>query len=736
MDLNRFGLDTVLAAGTESLTPEVETSVEPGTESITEEQLGAEIHQLVEANESLDRMLHTGLTDGLESVSETLKMIQLSDAFHTMEAIAAGTESYYSDMSGLESALRFAGVDFSDVAGYEAGMEAREGGAAQYVRDAGSKIKGSKAYKAVSDTWVGRTASAIAKKIRSIWNWIVEKIMGKPIQNAHKVMEAALKEAGIPTDAITKPYQDRVNELTSLRDQLVDTRDSQADEIDALKAKNAASTAALNDRDAEISGLKNVVKQLQALAEKDIQQIRKLESKVSKLSSSVDSLVDTRDSQADEIYSLKQSKASADLTIEDRNAEIAGLKRQNAALKERESALMSGNFELGKELADIKGKMQASEKVAKTIIDSLVKKVDGMTAHHKKEVLKLVQQNKTLDEAYLKVCSKIAQIKAAFNPSGKTTGTPKAGRSRSGKRKGVESEYLLEDLIGFTAGAESMIETFEDETAGMETLGIADIEMGIAACAMLDAIDAGIECMNIDVFGHPYTGADMRTMRVFAFTDHTDIGEAGTEAEETAKEEKPSDTAKSEEAKEDGFFAKAGAKFKKAGKWVGAKGRQFWKWLKSKLTILEPIMDRLAMMTSKSFDLSTLNESELGNSLATMDANLEKVAKLLDKEHKEEVKSAEDYTKIIADSKKKVSSAITVSPIRLIGASDLLKKIRKISKAVKKAEANKVENAAEMTSIMTETNKAMAAFNLQIRRALRNVAKANDATKDIPDNKE
>lgn len=194
MDLNRFGLDAVLAAGTESLTPEVDLNA--GTESITEEQLGAEIHQLVEANESLDRMLHTGLTDGLESVSETLKMIQLSDAFHTMEAIAAGTESYYSDMSGLESALRFAGVDFSDVYGYEAGMEAREGGLVQPLRSAGSSIKGSKAYKAVADSWVGRTGAAVVKRIKSIWNWIVEHVFGKTKANSNKIIQEAIDAAG------------------------------------------------------------------------------------------------------------------------------------------------------------------------------------------------------------------------------------------------------------------------------------------------------------------------------------------------------------------------------------------------------------------------------------------------------------------------------------------------------------------------------------------------------------
>ena len=430
---------------------------------------------------------------------------------------------------------------------------------------------------------------------------------------------------------------------------------------------------------------------------------------------------------------IKYDKNALTAENEKLKAENADLKEERNSLSKESDALNNALVDKSKEYAKMVARVNCLSETLKTTFSSVVSKVDGLPEHAKKEVLNIVKEDAEVEKLYLENASIVAKIK------GRVKRTINAGKRIGRFKRGKEDlDFDFNSMIGFTVGSESMIENIADaaDEEGVESCIPTEFVIALGAFDILAAIDAGIECMNIDVFGHPYTGADMRTMRVFAFTDHTDIGEAGTEAEETAKEEKPSETAKSEEAKEDGFFAKAGAKFKKAGKWVTAKGRQFWKWLKSKLTILEPIMDRLAMMTSKSFDLSTLNESELGNSLATMDANLEKVAKLLDKEHKEEVKSAEDYTKIIADSKKKVSSAITVSPIRLIGASDLLKKIRKISKAVKKAEANKVENAAEMTSIMTETNKAMAAFNLQIRRALRNVAKANEATKDIPDNKE
>lgn len=729
MDLNRFGLDTVLTVGTESFTPEVELTT--GTESITEEQLGTEIHELVEANESLDRMLHTGLVDGLESVSETLKLVQLSDVFHTMESIAAGTESYDSDMAGLESALRYAGVDLSSIAGYEAGTEAREGGIAQPFRDAGSKIKGSKAYKAVSDSFVGKATKSVLDKIKKFFGWLKEKLFGKEKQY----------------NTVLEKYKAENPELAA--------------EVSKMESDLAQ---AIKEKDYHIANLTKKWKAAEGHIKSNAKEIGKIQQAADqKVETLKADLVLIKAAQQKEIAKMKEKYAEAkkegrrrikaiNEDLQGVTAENTSLRKENTALKERESELMNGGFEAIKAEKDNNkalmalvvgllgqsGSSPASAAVSTEVVETVTPIAEAVpeTAPVVAEIL----ANETTIQNLRTQTAATIQKEAGQRLSKKDLKKLNNIKGGAGSRKrggNLSEEYDISSFINFGIGVESesfhITEEYEEAVESIDPFIIEDL----ASYDMLMAIDAGVECMNIDVFGHPYTGVDMKSLKIVAFTDRYDLGEAGVEAEETKKDgEKPSETAKKEEAKEEGFFAKAGNKFKRAGKWMGAKGRQFWKWLKSKLTILEPIMDKLAMMTSKSFDLSTLNENELGSALASIDANIEKVAKLLDKEHNESVKSAEEYTKIIAESKKKVSSSMTVSPIRLIGASDLLKKIRKISKAVKNASDNKAENAAEMTSIMTETNKAIAAFNLQIRRAIRNVKKADDTTKDLPNKEE
>ena len=709
MDLNRFGLDT-MTAGIESFEPSPDLDM--GVESKHEDQIVEEVHALVEANESLDRLLHTGLTDGLESVSETLKIIQLSDTIHTMNAIADGTESYDSDMSGLESALQYAGIDVASITGYTAGTEAREGGLVQPFRSAGTSIKDSKAYKAVSDSWVGKAGAGVVKRIKSIWQWIVDHIFGKTKPNSNKIIQEAIEAAG--------------GDISGAMNAMADVQAKMKEEIERYSSGYVKEMDRANQNVFSLS----LVRQQLDQAKKELETMK----------ADLEALTKTNDNLSTELQNEKTRSSALRYDKEALKSENAALQNENANLKAERNQLSKESDALNNALAD-KSKAYATtvarvkclEATLKTTFNNIVAKVEGLSQQAKKEVLDIVRKDAEVEKLYLAVASTMAKIKGTVKRK------IKAGKRIGKYKRGNESfDFDFNDLIGFTAGSESTIEEILDTTFddGNESYIPTEFIVAISAYDMIGAIDAGIECMNIDIFGHPYTGIDMNTQQVIAFTDRHDFGEAGTEAEETKKEEKPSETAKSEDAKKPGFFENMGTKAKKAGKWVRSKGRQFWKWIKSKISILEPIMDRLAMMTSKSFDLSALNESELGTSLATIDSNLEKVAKLLDKEHKESAKSAEDYTKIIAESKKKISYAKTVAPIRMIGASDLLKKIKKISKLVNKATEGKVENAAEMTAIMSETTKAIANFNMEIRRALNAAKKVAATTKDIPEQSE
>lgn len=701
MDLNRFGLDTMVA-GIESFEPSPELDM--GVESQNEDQMAEEVYALVEANESLDRLLHTGLTDGLESVSETLKIIQLSDTIHTMNAIADGTESYDSDMSGLESALQYAGIDVAALTGYTAGTEAREGGLAQPFRSAGASIKDSKAYKAVSNSWVGKAAGKVTGAIAKIWEWIKNFVFGKKAKATEvTISKVLMNQKKKYAEVLAKSIKEKDEEIAALKHSLENVSNKMNEE-----AENHVQYFQLSKR------LEKEKADMTAF-------IKKLEREVASGNAAKAELKKTK-------HELEDTKMQKDNVINQYLEEFATLAAQSEATKKTMEKYA---------IVPVMDKFIATSNPSPNKpTNSENTNTQGKVIGHRFELNKSVSSVlRSMGYVSKEVAHAAALFKQWMNTPGREAFN-KANFEGSTRVPATLSEHIeIADLIGFNTGIESevMNEEIDNITTGLESVDM--IEM-LASWDTMMAIDAGVECMNIDIFGHPYTGIDMNTQQVIAFTDRHDFGEAGTEAEETKKEEKPSETAKSEDAKKPGFFENMGAKAKKAGKWAKAKGRQFWKWIKSKISILEPIMDRLAMMTSKSFDLSALNESELGTSLATIDSNLEKVAKLLDKEHKESAKSAEDYTKIIAESKKKVSYAKTVAPIRMIGASDLLKKIKKISKLVNKATEDKVENAGEMTSIMSETTKAIANFNMEIRRALNTAKKVAATTKDIPEKSE
>lgn len=231
LDLDVFGF----GLGTEAQEP----TFEEGNESVNLNEQMDQILALCDANEALDSQYAVGLVNGLESVSDSYKLILMTQATSMMDA---GVES--EEIAGL---LNAAGIDCSV---YEAGMEAREGGLVQPLRSAGSWAKGTKAYKAVADSWVGKSGAYIIKKIKEAIKWLIECIYGKPKAVVDKTANKIKILAGL-------------NELHHKKESRL------AEKIKGLEAD-------LTDKDKQLKAAEEIIKTKAEAAKKAAAEIEKL----------------------------------------------------------------------------------------------------------------------------------------------------------------------------------------------------------------------------------------------------------------------------------------------------------------------------------------------------------------------------------------------------------------------------------------------------------------------------
>lgn len=633
--------------GTESAMnyTDTDTSFTDGQEDeIRVEYLEEDILDLCDANESLDAIFTAGLVDGLESVNDTYRLILMSGAVGMMDA---GIES-----SDIGVMLNAAGVDIGE---YSAGIETEyEGGAVQPLRKAGKWVSDSKAYKAVSDSFVGKGIRSVYTRIKKFLNWLKELIFGKAKKQADQTIEAVASKAPnankIKAEAESK-WKKRAEDLEAKLSQIYDSKTGKIKESFVFEIMKDVLEPLAREMgkmaDDSLKSVNDIADGLRA----EVSKLKK-ESKYNNMDISDAEIVDNKpkglpynptvasNTSTGVTRGLPPGSGSSGMTDEERAARDEA--RERADREEASNLINNVQEAIPPEtlnrLAVAHYNRKGMQRVSVAITKAADKLLPALSSSNSPEASRIAtglarvvqtiasSENKTMIgarklEKLLKSRKGVGKGNMGKSVLKKRKSNLKRGAGESVEIFGMSSIFELESGLESESYVEEISEEelfddmIEEYTVASES---PDIDIAIAKYNMLLATEAGLEAMNMEHFGHPYIGLEFDAMKIYGITPGMEAEDLGN----TATKDDKKDESKSEEnkdKKEEGGFSKSLSKFgrsiKRAPKWIAQQFKKLFRWLASKSSIIEGLFVKIQRLFSKNADLGA-KLKELSNNNA------------------------------------------------------------------------------------------------------------------------
>lgn len=744
-NLNTLELDVFgFGLGTETQEP----AIEEGTESpVNMNEQMDQILALCDANESLDAQYAVGLVNGLESISDSYRLILMTQATTMMDA---GIES--DDIAVL---LNAAGIDCSV---YEAGLEAKEGGLVQPLRSAGNWAKGTKAYKAVADSWAGKSGAYIVNKINQFLAWLSECIFGKASKEVDKTMTAVVALSNNKSE-----HEEKYNKLKAEYDKI-------AEELKAAKGR-ANKLAADNDNlskdkanqkkasDEEIAKIKKVLEAEVAAEKKTTAAVKKLleaaQSTIDDKNAALDNMHNNMQAEIDAMYDEKTAaKQKHDREIAQKNAKISELQGTIDSKDQSLHNLQGAYLEQVEAASEAYAEVRALKEAAAVATQSAQAIVNQANSPQLSELNKIVVDAAKSKKEYISFVKKLKKV--LFNSKrGKKNRQSVHGRPTRNTSPGLASEEFDITSIFMIDGTESVNEMFgikndEYEIDMDEAMESPELDIVLAKFDMMAAISAGNESMNMDHFGHPYIAVDFNSQRIYGITPGMEAEDLADTKDKADKEAK--DGEKKEDKKEGGFkesLSKAGSWIKGRPHYIAVQFRRFVKWLMSKSSILDAMLTKLALVFSRNVDVKSILTDEKKKALidvvveftygikkASYDIDKITVENFNGEEPKEDAirKSVEEKLSKL----EKVNSSHTASGLDKLGLAEASKELRALKKKLSeknleklvKAEKLTADKQKEFSATMAQINRSSTRLTIITRKLVTSAKKAAAAEKD------
>lgn len=387
--------------------------------------------------------------------------------------------------------------------------------------------------------------------------------------------------------------------------------------------------------------------------------------------------------------------------------------------------------------------VQAHEKLEVTAADFIEKALKTQPQTLDAYAARIVSALTNATYKYTKTTGGLASI---VSKRGKSVNKHRGKKRGYGKMPGLLSEEIDLSTYFLMDGTES--EMFDDMIDDYMDDGVEDVSIAIALAQydMLLAIEAGVEAMTMEHFGHDYIGLDLANRKVYGVTP-------GMEAEDLAEAADDKKEEKKDEKKEEGGFKKALSKFgrgiKKAPRWTMKQIRKFVRWLMSKAVIIDRMFAKLSGLFSRNINVKDVFTGEKKEHITEMVIelvyNIKKASydldKLTNKESKAEEPNKDAITKDITEKMnklEKVNNGQINNALDRIGLSDAAKELRvlqsklskgSLEKMVKKETINE-ETSKELATTMAGLNRASQKLGVVLRLLISNAKKSAESKKE------
>lgn len=721
--VNELGLDVFgfgIGTEAESYVETPEYPAEEGMESVDDVALMDDILALCEANESLDTQYAVGLVSGLESIHDTYQLILMANAKDMMDA---GIES-----EDIGTMLAASGLE---VAEFEAGTEAREGGLVSPLRKAKNYVRDSKAYKAVADSFVGKGTKAVVEKIKKFLNWLKEFIFGKAQKQVDAAQEqikslsgkvAELEKAAASTKKQAAYWKEKCDKLAK-----------SAKELGRGLAGEKSRSARLERANA---GLKDNINDLQmkhdnyVLAKEEQEQID---------GEAYDAM---KAALTAKIEAEKRATAAAQALVSKLQGDVSRLKDENTDLSAQKDNIINQYIDEINTLSERIVEVEAVQPAGDSAVAAASAVIEVVSNQQAAEIGKVTSQAVQSKKLYAHTMIKAKQLiqkiggfakaRSAVIAKGGTGRNPRyntklgkdqymmtPGLARSVSRaryRGNESEEFDLTSIFLMDGTESEVfgldEYYVDYEEAMES---PYVDIALAKLDMIYAVEAGNEAMTMEHFGHEFIGLDIANAKVYGITPGVEAEDLSKEAAKT--EEKTEE--KKDDKKEGGFknaLSKFGRGIKNTPSWIMKQVKRFIKWLMSKSVIVDRMFSKLSGLFSRNVNVKDVfvgeKKSYMVNLITDLVYNIKKASydleKLTNKESKAEEPSKEAITKEVSeklDKLEKVNTGKINSALDRIGLSDAAKELARLRK---KLSAGSLEKMVKKETITEATSKELA----------------------------
>ena len=439
-------------------------------------------------------------------------------------------------------------------------------------------------------------------------------------------------------------------------------------------------------------------------------------------------------------------------------AHVQEAKKEEAEVKEEVKEINNASVENKEEVKNVVKKLAKVVKIKEDAAaaiqtvaenptdenkDKASKLICSVQAHEKLEVTAadfiekaLKTQPQTLDAYAARLVSALTNAtykytKATGGLSGVIARQKSVNKHRGKKRiyskgAGLASEEIDLSTYFLMDGTES--EMFDDMIDDYMDDGIEDVSIAIALAQydMLLAIEAGVEAMTMEHFGHDYIGLDLANRKVYGVTP-------GMEAEDLAEAANDKTEEKKDEKKEGGFknaLSKFGRGIKNTPGWIMKQIKKFVKWLMSKSVILDRMFSKLSGLFSRNVNVKDIFTGAKKDKVTAMVIDLvygiKKASydldKLVNKESKAEEPNRENIAKDINEkfSKlEKVNTGNLNSALDKLGLADAAKELRVLKSKLSKGS---LEKMVKKETINEATSKELATTMATLNAASQKLA--------------